>query len=89
MSFFVHTLILLVGHPLQNVDVEGEGATDGKLDFAEFCTLFDKLSERPELKSLFSLYSSKYEWLTVRDLQRFLQIEQGKEGRANRRALAD
>lgn len=65
---------------LQNVDVEGEGATDGKLDFGEFCTLFNELSERNELQSLFSLYSSKYEWVTVQDLQRFLRIEQGEEG---------
>ena len=59
---------------LQSAD-EGEG--DGKLDFDEFCQMFNELSERKELRTLFSLYSSKQEWLTVHDLQRFLRIEQG------------
>lgn len=62
------------------MDVEGGGETDGKLDFGEFCALFNELSERKELQSLFSLFSSKYEWMTVQDLQRFLKIEQGEGG---------
>ncbi len=66
------------GIDLQSADTEGE--TDGKLDFDEFCLLFNKLSERGELSSLFALYSSKYEWLTVQDLQRYLRIEQGEGG---------
>ena len=58
-------------------DADAEGVSDGKLNFEEFCTLFDELSERKELTNLFALYSSKQEWLTVRDLQNFFKIEQG------------
>ena len=58
-------------------DADTEGVSDGKLNFEEFCTLFGELSERKELTNLFALYSSKQEWLTVRDLQNFLKIEQG------------
>ncbi len=66
----------------QAADTEGasEGDDlDGKLNFDEFCTLFKDLSARPELKMLFSKYSSKMEWLTVHDLQKFLQLEQGAD----------
>ncbi|XP_064396880.1 1-phosphatidylinositol 4,5-bisphosphate phosphodiesterase delta-1-like isoform X2 [Halichondria panicea] len=63
-------------------DTEGasEGdQLDGKLNFDEFCTLFKDLSARPELRMLFNKYSSKMEWLTVKDLQKFLQLEQGAD----------
>ena len=58
---------------------DSDGNFDGKLNFEEFCTLFKELASRPELKRLFNLYSSKMEWLTVKDLQRFLQVEQGAD----------
>lgn len=58
---------------------DSDGNFDGKLNFEEFCTLFKELASRPELKRLFSLYSSKMEWLTVKDLQKFLQVEQGAD----------
>jgi hypothetical protein len=31
------------------------------------------------LSGLFSLYSSKHEWMTIQDVRRFLKIEQGEE----------
>jgi len=60
-------------------EADGEGNYDGSLDFKEFCTLFKELSERQEIKSLFLSYSSKQEYMTVLDVQRFMAIEQGKE----------
>lgn len=67
---------------LQAADTEGESEgdkLDGKLNFEEFSTLFKELSARPELRALFNKYSSKMEWLTAKDLQKFLQIEQGAD----------
>ncbi len=66
--------------PTQEADKEGEtenAELDGKLNFDEFCSLFKELAARPELRLLFNKYSSKMEWLTVKDLQKFLQLEQG------------
>ena len=59
-------------------DADSDGDYDGKLSFEEFCSLFKELASRPELRRLFYLYSSKMEWWTVQDLQRFLQTEQGE-----------
>jgi len=58
-------------------EADSDGNFDGKLNFEEFCSLFKDLATRPELRRLFNLYSSKKEWLTVEDLQRFLEAEQG------------
>ena len=58
-------------------EADSDGNYDNKLDFEEFCSLFKDLATRPELRRLFNLYSSKKEWLTVEDLQRFLEVEQG------------
>lgn len=70
-SSCVHVVFLI----LQDADSDGD--YDGKLSFEEFCALFKELASRPELRRLFYLYSSKMEWWTVHDLQRFLQTEQG------------
>ena len=61
-------------------DADSDGNYDNKLDFEEFCSLFKDLATRPELRRLFNLYSSKKEWVTVEDLQRFLEVEQGNGG---------
>ncbi len=74
--------IIISSTCVQAADTEGEGDSDkldGKLNFAEFSALFKELSARPELQMLFNKYSSKMEWLTVKDLQKFLQIEQGAD----------
>ena len=67
-NVFTHTL---------SQEADSDGNYDGKLDFEEFCTLFKELASRPEIKRLFNLYSSKKEWLTAIDLQKFVEIEQG------------
>ena len=68
-------MVVTLHVPLQEADADGN--YDGKLNFEEFCTLFKQLATRPELTRLFNLYSSKKEWLTAEDLQRFLENEQG------------
>jgi len=68
-----HTGTLCNTHTLTHTqEADSDGNFDGKLNFEEFCSLFKDLATRPELRRLFNLYSSKKEWLTVEDLQRFL-----------------
>lgn len=68
-------------------EADADGNYDDTLSFEEFCSLFKELSERREITNLFSLYSSKKEWLTVHDLQGFLKCEQGDDVFSSHSAL--
>lgn len=59
-------------------EADEDGNYDGSLNFQEFCSLFRELSERQEVNALFTSYSSKQEYMTAQDIQRFMAIEQGE-----------